>query len=99
LNCTATPATVSRNTTKKQRVYDYSPMRSLVILLILSISLVCKALYSSNSDVVQVTDKNFKQEVLQHPGVVIVEFYAPWYVVFFSSYCVRKINLKNYSKR
>lgn len=28
--------------------------------------------------VVQVTDKSFKDEVMKHDGVVIVEFYAPW---------------------
>ena len=44
------------------------------------ISNVC-AMYGSRSDVVSANDKSFKEEVLKHPGVVIVEFYAPWYVL------------------
>jgi protein disulfide-isomerase A6 len=36
------------------------------------------ALYTSSSGVVDVNDRNFKQEVSSFPGVVIVEFYAPW---------------------
>ena len=35
-------------------------------------------LYSSSSDVVQLTDQNFAEEVIQSDGVSIVEFYAPW---------------------
>ena len=44
--------------------------------------LVCSvcAMYGSRSDVVSATDKSFKEDVLKHAGVVIVEFYAPWYV-------------------
>ncbi len=30
------------------------------------------------SDVIVGTDKNFNSEVMKHPGVVIVEFFAPW---------------------
>ena len=37
------------------------------------------ALYASNSDVVQAGANNFKEEVLKHNGVVIVEFFAPWF--------------------
>jgi protein disulfide-isomerase A6 len=50
----------------------------VLIMLILSILAITSALYSANSNVVQVTDKDFKQEVLSYPGIVIVEFYAPW---------------------
>lgn len=48
------------------------------VLLFLVLSVVTSALYNSNSDVVQVTDKTFKDEVLKHPGIAIVEFFAPW---------------------
>merc|ERR1711871_953254 len=37
------------------------------------------ALYSPKSDVITVLDENtFKTEVLKHPGVAVVEFFAPW---------------------
>lgn len=42
----------------------------LVALVIISL---CSAKH-----VVEVTDKTFKQEVLKHDGIAIVEFYAPW---------------------
>lgn len=54
---------------------------SNVCIILLAVLFVCaNAMYSSKSDVVQATDKTFKDEVLNHDGVVIVEFYAPWYV-------------------
>lgn len=36
------------------------------------------AMFSSTSDVVQLTEKNFKDTVLKSDGVWMVEFYAPW---------------------
>jgi len=30
------------------------------------------------SGTVNVTDANFNQEILKHPGVVLVDFWAPW---------------------
>jgi len=30
--------------------------------------------------VIDATEKSFKNDVLNHKGVAIVEFYAPWYV-------------------
>ena len=45
----------------------------------LLVASVC-AMYGSRSDVVSATDKSFKEDVLKHSGVVIVEFYAPWCV-------------------
>lgn len=74
----------------------------LTFVCFLIILTIAQSLYSSNSAVVQVTDRladissyyyniiiycflieysSFKQEVLQFPGVVIVEFYAPWSVI------------------
>jgi len=35
-------------------------------------------LYTKNDDVVELTEKNFNQQVLNYDGIVIVEFYAPW---------------------
>ena len=35
---------------------------------------------SSPSDVVTLTDSNFKEEVTDSEADVLVEFYAPWYV-------------------
>ena len=53
--------------------------RVLALVLLLALSSV-NAIYSAKGDVVQATDKTFNAEVMKHPGVVIVEFYAPWYV-------------------
>ena len=56
-------------------------MQALVRLAVALVALVSSAhaLYGGRgSAVVEATDKTFKNEVLQHPGVVIVEFYAPW---------------------
>ncbi|CAO3580656.1 unnamed protein product [Absidia cylindrospora] len=36
------------------------------------------AMYSSRDSVVELTSKNFKQEVLNNDKLVAVEFYAPW---------------------
>jgi protein disulfide-isomerase A6 len=47
----------------------------------LSLSLViaiASALYGPKSAVVQVGANDFDKEVLKYPGVVVVEFYAPW---------------------
>lgn len=51
---------------------------NLLVLLALSWVSVSVALYGPKSDVVVVTEQNFKDEVLKHPGVVLVEFFAPW---------------------
>lgn len=36
------------------------------------------AIYASNSEVIELTDDNFSQNVLQGDEIWIVEFYAPW---------------------
>ena len=46
------------------------------IFLLLLLGTSASALYSSSDKVVIGTPKNFKKEVLSHPGVVFVEFYA-----------------------
>lgn len=46
----------------------------LIVLILQSVN----ALYGPKSDVVVVTKANFKDEVLKHDGIVIVEFFAPW---------------------
>lgn len=61
-------------------------MQSFVLLLSLLFS-VASALYSAKSDVVIATDKTFRDEVLKFPGVVVVEFFAPWY--FYSCFIFR----------
>ena len=57
-------------------------MQALVHIMLALVALFASsahALYGGRgSAVVEATDKTFKNEVLQHPGVVIVEFYAPW---------------------
>ncbi|MCO5602728.1 hypothetical protein L7F22_056865 [Adiantum nelumboides] len=47
----------------------------LVLVILFS---TASALYSPSSDVVQLTSSNFKSQVLQSQGVVLVEFYASW---------------------
>ena len=47
--------------------------------LLLSFVSSTYALYASISNVVQVGANDFEEEVLHHSGVVIVEFFAPWY--------------------
>eukprot|EP00759_Apiculatamorpha_spiralis_P043654 PhF_6_TR40932/c0_g1_i1/m.61922/K09584/PDIA6, TXNDC7; protein disulfide-isomerase A6 len=51
----------------------------------MKLSLLCVALLATsamamyaNTDVLELTPANFDKEVLQHKGVVLVEFYAPW---------------------
>lgn len=53
-------------------------MSYLCILFLLVIISYIHALYNANSDVVQVSDADFSKEVLKYPGIVMVEFYAPW---------------------
>src|SRR5690348_970516 len=53
-------------------------LRSLCTLLLVLLAPLASALYSASSPVLQLDDTSFKSEVLQHDGVVIVEFYAPW---------------------
>ena len=43
----------------------------------------------SNCAVLTVTDKTFKEIVLENPLPVIVDFWAPWYV----SCCVSRISM------
>jgi protein disulfide-isomerase A6 len=47
-------------------------------MVLLSMMCIADAMYSAKSAVLDGTEANFKSEVLKHPGVVIVEFYAPW---------------------
>lgn len=49
-------------------------------MMLLSLALVFFNLLSlhSASDVVTATEKTFNAEVIKYPGVVIVEFFAPW---------------------
>jgi len=35
-------------------------------------------LYTKNDDVIELTENNFNQQVLNYDGIVIVEFFAPW---------------------
>lgn len=53
-------------------------MLALVPTLFLIAILSTSAMYGPSSDVIEATDKNFKDEVLKYPGIAIVEFYAPW---------------------
>jgi hypothetical protein len=56
-------------------------MQLLFFLLAAIFASAAMALYGPKSDVILVNnDKNFKDEVLKFNGVVIVEFFAPWYV-------------------
>ncbi|XP_025830227.1 protein disulfide-isomerase A6 homolog [Agrilus planipennis] len=50
----------------------------LSFLFILGALTLTSALYSSNSDVIQLTSKNFDSLVLSSDDIWIVEFYAPW---------------------
>ena len=49
-----------------------------IVRLLLLMVASAQALYGPNSDIIQATDKTFKDEVLKYPGIAIVEFYAPW---------------------
>ena len=40
--------------------------------------LIVLVLGVAGKHVVELTDKSFKDEILKHDGVAIVEFYAPW---------------------
>lgn len=48
------------------------------VFIFLSFLAAVSALYSAKSDVVQAGDNDFKNVVLKDPGIVVVEFYAPW---------------------
>lgn len=50
----------------------------LLLSLVITFLATSQAVYGPSSDVISATDKTFKKEVLQHNGIVIVEFYAPW---------------------
>ena len=51
----------------------------MIALLVLALLAgLAHGLYSSSSPVAHVGEKDFKKEVLQHDGIVMVEFYAPW---------------------
>ena len=47
-------------------------------ILLLALPTYGSALYSSRDDVQVIGGKDFKKEVLDFPGVVIAEFFAPW---------------------
>jgi hypothetical protein len=51
---------------------------AMVMILCMLAMQISNALYAAKGDVIQADDKSFKEDVLKHPGVVIVEFYAPW---------------------
>ncbi|ORX82201.1 thioredoxin-like protein [Basidiobolus meristosporus CBS 931.73] len=55
-------------------------VKSLLASLALysSAFLQASALYSSRDDVVAITEKNFRKEVLETEQVVLMEFFAPW---------------------
>lgn len=42
---------------------------------------LCRALYGSHTDVVELTASNFNSQVMDSDAVWLVEFYAPWYVI------------------
>ncbi|KAK3611556.1 hypothetical protein CHS0354_018072 [Potamilus streckersoni] len=52
-------------------------MREITVFL-LSLLATAKALYSSEDDVIELTDLNFHQDVIQSDDLWLVEFYAPW---------------------
>jgi protein disulfide-isomerase A6 len=52
--------------------------RITITCLTLYLTSLTSALYSSNSPVIQLTDKNFQNIVVKNPDPVLVEFYAPW---------------------
>ena len=43
-----------------------------------SVLLAAFFLTGAAKHVVELTDKSFRDEILKHDGVAIVEFYAPW---------------------
>ncbi|CAD5229449.1 unnamed protein product [Bursaphelenchus okinawaensis] len=49
---------------------------SLILLGVICASVT--ALYEKRDEVIQLNDGNFKKEVLDYDGVVLVEFFAPW---------------------
>ena len=53
-------------------------MLLLVFLFLAVLGSPVWGLYSTSSPVTQVGEKDWKKEVMQHDGIVIVEFYAPW---------------------
>ena len=53
-------------------------MKALNFILIITLLSLTYCLYSSNSDVVVLTTKNFQKEVVDSKDIWLVEFYAPW---------------------
>lgn len=53
-------------------------MAKLFFLTLSLIIAIASALYGPKSAVVQVGANDFDKEVLKYPGIVVVEFYAPW---------------------
>lgn len=55
-------------------------LSGLALILALALALLgsVQALYDAKSPVKHVGEKDFAKEVLQHDGIVMVEFYAPW---------------------
>ena len=54
-------------------------MRGLLLAALLHSALGATAFYTSKSGVTTISDADaFRKEVLQHNGIVLVEFFAPW---------------------
>lgn len=53
-------------------------MKLIISFIFAAILAFASAEYGPNSAVISATDKSFKDDVLKHDGIVIVEFYAPW---------------------
>lgn len=54
-------------------------MSPTLFICVFLLGLICiSAMYDSKSDVISATDADFKDLVLKHNGIVMVEFYAPW---------------------
>lgn len=55
------------------------PSMMLFVMVVVLLMGAAQAMYGKGSKVVSVdSEKAFKDEVLKHDGVVVVEFYAPW---------------------
>lgn len=52
-------------------------LRLTVLCFVIGVT-VCAALYDGSSDVIELTEINFKNRVLNGDEIWIVEFYAPW---------------------
>jgi hypothetical protein len=50
----------------------------LISVLVLVLPQLALSMYGPKSAVKSVGASDFKDEVMKHSGIVIVEFYAPW---------------------